>query len=126
MENETNLNTNSTMKEIEFTKLNSETFEENSPTKLLNKNILPRNKIKAIKEKKQIRVEKKKYQMSQAELAEKQKIKLKNDIKNIFQGSQFINHNLKSFQKELKINDTIVAIISSIIILLSFIQVNNF
>jgi len=126
MENETNLNTNSTMKEIEFTKLNSETFEENSPTKLLNKNILPRNKIKAIKENKQIRVEKKKYQMSQAELAEKQQIKLKNDIKNIFQGSQFINHNLKSFQKELKINDTIVAIISSIIILLSFIQVNNF
>ena len=125
MENEMILKTNNTIKEIELTKFNSEANEDINSKSKLNINIRPRNKIKAIKEKKQGKVEKKKYQISQAELAEKQQIKLKNDIRNIFKSSQFRNHNLKSLQKELKINDTIVAIISTIIILLSFIQVNS-
>lgn len=80
-----------------------------TPKKLSNKNIKKEKKKKKL--------------FSQSELIERQQIKTKNDIKNIFRSSQFINHNLKSLQKELKINDTIVAIISSIIILLSFIQV---
>lgn len=123
MENETTFNTNNNNIITELTKLNSETYSDNSLKQHSIKNIRPKNKLIAIKEKKPLKLDRKKYQISQAEIAEKQKFKLKNDIKNLFKSSQFINHNLKSFQKELKINDTIVAIISTIIILLSFIQV---
>ncbi len=123
MDNEILNTKNNPTKENEFTKLNTEPNEDiNSNSKLI-KNIRPRNKINAMKDKNHGKKEKKKYQISQEELAKKHQIKLKNDIKNIFKSSQFINHNLKSLQKELKINDTIVAIISTIIILLSFIQV---
>ena len=103
-------------------KLNTDRSDDPNSRNDLKNSINARNKIKILKEKKK-RTKKIKY--PQSVLAEKEKLKLNKDIKKLFKSSQFSNQNLKSLQKELKINDTIVAVISSIIILLSFIQVNK-
>ncbi len=125
MENQINFNPEFNMlsKESEFS--NKIKIENNSEIIHKNKSIRSKNRYKPLKRKSQIKNEQKKIKISQSDMLQKQQIKFKTDIKNIFKSSQFINHNLKSLEKELKINDTIVAIISTLIILLSFIQVIN-
>jgi hypothetical protein len=54
----------------------------------------------------------------------KEKI-ISKDVKEIFNSDTQSKNTMKSLKKEVKINDTIVAIISSIIIVLCFFQLNE-
>ncbi len=54
--------------------------------------------------------------------AEKEKSKRSKDVRSLFLSESLMTNDLKSLQKEKKINDTIVALISFIIIVLCFVQ----
>jgi hypothetical protein len=60
--------------------------------------------------------------MTLAALASKEKDQMSMEVRSIFKSDSLMTNNIKSLQKEKKINDTIVALISFIIIILCFFQ----
>lgn len=59
---------------------------------------------------------------SLAALASKEKDQMSKEVRSIFKTDSLMSNNIKSLQKEKKINDTIVAIISFVLIILCFYQ----
>jgi hypothetical protein len=64
----------------------------------------------------------KKNRISLESLATKEKVQIAKELRSIFKSDSLMTNNIKSLQKERKINDTIVALISFIIIILCFYQ----
>ena len=73
---------------------------------------------------KKIKKQKPKPKVSLINLAEKEKDHLSKEVRGIFKSDSLLSNNIKSLQKERKINDTIVAIISFIMIILCFYQLS--
>jgi hypothetical protein len=88
----------------------SKIINEKKRRKTKNKKVM-----KAFKKNKHIRA-------TMAGLAAKEKDQMSKEVRSIFKSESLMSNNIKSLQKEKKINDTIVAIISFIMIILCFYQ----
>jgi hypothetical protein len=98
---------------LEFSASNN----ENVSTKTEKKKRKTKNKkvMKGVKKNKNMRA-------SMAGLKSKEKNQMSNEVRSIFMSDSLMSNNIKSLQKERKINDTIVALISFIMIILCFYQ----
>lgn len=83
-----------------------------------NENNQPQNKNKKLVGKSKPRLEKKCF----IEMASKEKDQMAMEVRSIYKSEYLMTNNIKSLQKERKINDTIVALMSFIMIILCFSQ----
>jgi hypothetical protein len=100
---------------LEFSDSNSNS--NNNHTRAEKKKRKTKNKkvMKVVKKNKNMRA-------SMAGLKLKERNQMSNEVRSIFMSDSLMSNNIKSLQKERKINDTIVALISFIMIILCFYQ----